>query len=476
MSKLLPRLAPLTAILLAGCMVGPNYHRPAALVPGKYKEMPGWAQAAPADAAPKGNWWTGFNDSLLDQLEPEVSVSNETVRASLANYMQARALVQEAEGQLFPALGISGSASRARAGSTYGSPNIASSGALSGTASWQLDLWGQIRRSVQESAATAQEAQATLANATLTEQTLLATDIVNLRVSDAQINLLQQTVKAYQEALRITMNQGAAGVAAPSDVITARATLEAAQSSLINAGIARAESEHAIAVLVGRLPEDLSVPTAKRLPDLPTIPVGLPSTLLERRPDIAAAERAMAAANAAIGVAVAAYYPTITLSAAGGFSGSPISALFSVANQVWSLGTAAAVDLFDGGARSAAVQAARDAYEATIATYRGDVLTAFQQVEDQLAALRILAQQEVVENAAVKDAAQAVRIALNEYEAGTAAYTTVTTAQATLLSDQETVLSIRAQRLLASVTLIEDMGGGWSASELSDPPAPDILP
>ncbi|GAB0114531.1 efflux transporter outer membrane subunit [Acidisoma sp. C75] len=470
------RLAPLAALLLAGCMVGPNYHRPAALVPGHYKEMPGWAQAAPADAAPKGDWWTGFNDPLLDQLEPQVAVSNQTVQAELANYLQARALVQEAEGQLFPTLGLSGAATRSRVGSTQGTAAIASSASVSGTANWELDLWGQIRRQVQESAASAQEAQAVLANATLSEQALLATDLIDLRISDAQINLLQQTVKAYQEALRITQNQGAAGVAAPSDVITARATLEAAQSSLINAGIARAEAEHAMAVLAGRLPEDLSVAHGTSLPSLPPIPVGVPSSLLERRPDIAADERAVAAANAAIGVAVAAYYPTITLSASGGFSGSPIGALFSVANQVWSLGTDAALNLFEGGARSAAVRAARASYEASVATYRGAVLTAFQQVEDQLAALRILAQQEVVANAAVGDATQAVQIALNEYEAGTAAYTTVTTAQATLLNDQESLLSIRSQRLLAAVSLIEDLGGGWSAAMLETAPGPDILP
>ncbi len=464
------------ALLLAGCTVGPNYHPPSVQVPAKYKELPGWVKAAPADAAPKGDWWTGFNDPLLDRLEPLVVVSNETVKADFANYQQARALVQEAEAQFFPTLGLTGSATRERAQTALGSSALNSAGTTEGSVSWEPDLWGKVRRDVEEAQATAQESQATLANTTLSEQALLATDIVDIRVEDAQIVLLQQTVTAYKASLQITENQATAGIAAPSDVITARTTLEGAQANLINAGAARAESEHAIAVLVGHSPEDFSIPRSSVIPTLPDIPIGVPSTLLERRPDIAADERAVAAANAAIGVTVAAYYPTITLSAEGGFSGNPIGALFSVANQVWSLGTDASFDLFEGGARSAAVAAADDAYNAAVATYRGAVLTAFQQVEDQLSSLRILAQQQLVADAAVRDAGHGVQLALNEYQAGTQNYTTVTTAQATLLTDQESALSIREQRLIASVSLIEALGGGWSSYDLSGAPAPDMLP
>lgn len=458
-------------LLLAGCTVGPNYHRPVVALPAHYRELPDWAKAAPADAAPKGDWWIGFNDPLLDKLEPLVVVSNETVRADYASYEESRALMQKAKGQFFPAVGLAGLANR-----THGAQGLSSSASAEGSASWEIDLWGQIRRTVQESQATAQESQATLANATLSEQAALASDIIDLRVADANIDLLQKTVTAYHASLRITENQFAAGVAAPSDVITARTQLEGAQSNLINASVARAEYEHAIAVLVGHLPEDFSIPRDTVLPGLPKIPIGIPSTLLERRPDIAADERAVAAANAAIGVEVAAFYPTITLSAADGFSGSPIGALFTVGNQVWSLGTDAAIEVFEGGARSAAVAAAEDAYDAAVATYRGGVLTAFQQVEDDLAILRILSQQAKVEEAAVSDASRGVQIALNEYKAGTQSYTTVVTAQATLLGGQQAALSIRQQRLLASVSLIEALGGGWSSAQLSGPLASDILP
>ena len=473
------------ALLLAGCAVGPDYHRPLVAIPAQYKEMPGWAQAAPADAVPKGDWWTDFDDPLLDQLEPLVAVSNETVRQDYANYEQSRALVQEAEGQLFPTLGLSGSVVRERTQPSAGystalgadsQPLLISAATAGGNASWEPDIWGKVRRTVEESQATAQESQATLANATLSEQAALANDIVDLRTADAETRLLQQTVAAYQASLRITQNQANAGTAAPSDVVTAETQLEGAQSSLINAGVARVQYQHAIAVLVGELPESLSVPPDPTMPGQPTVPVGVPSTLLERRPNIAADERAVAAANAAIGVQIAAFYPTITLSASGGWSGTPIGALFSAANQVWSLGTDASLDLFEGGARSAAVAAARDQYDAAVVAYRGDVLTAFQQIEDQLSSLRILAQQQAVADAAVRSASRGATIALNEYQAGTQAYTTVVTAQETLLSDQQSALTVRQNRLLAAVSLIEALGGGWSADELSGRPAPDILP
>jgi NodT family efflux transporter outer membrane factor (OMF) lipoprotein len=275
--------------------------------------------------------------------------------------------------------------------------------------------------------------------------------------------LLQQTVTAFQRSLQITQNQYNAGVAAPSDVITARTQLEGAQAQLINAAVARAQYEHAIAVLAGHAPADLTIPPGVLMTNIPVVPTGLPSTLLERRPDIAAAERTMAEENAQIGVAVAAFYPDISLSALGGFSADPITGLFSVGNTLWSLGTNASETLFEGGTRTATVNAAKFGYDESIASYRQTVLSAFQNVEDDQSNLRILADQAVAEQAAVTDATRAVQIALNEYEAGTQAYTTVVTAQATLLSDQESALTVQQNRLLASISLIQDLGGGWTA-------------
>jgi len=457
-------------LLLGGCMVGPDYHRPQTAVPAQYKELPGWTVAMPAAAAPKADWWTGFNDPLLDRLEPMVSVSNQTVRQDYANYQEALDLVQEARSALFPTIGISGSATKQRSasGNPGGSGSTSSAGSLEGNVSWAPDLWGKVRRTIEENKASAQASEATLANATLSEQTALATAVIELRVTDANIDLLQKTVDAYREYLRVIANQDTAGTIAPSDVITARTQLENAQSSLIALGVSRAKYAHAIAVLVGKNPEDLDIPHSTALPTLPAVPVGVPSTLLQRRPDIAVAERQMAAENAAIGVAVAAYYPSLSLSAADGFSQSPLAGLLHIANHVWSLGADVGETLFAGGERHAGVAAARAAYEAAVANYRGTVLTALQNVEDDLSGLRILAQQGDVLDAAVRDATRGSRIAFNEYRAGTVDYTTAATAQATQLSTQESALSVRQQRLLDTVSLIGDLGGDWSASELDD--------
>lgn len=461
-------LAASLAVLLSGCMVGPDYHRPQVPVPAQYKELPGWTAATPeAGEAPKGEWWTTFNDPLLNQLEPMVSVSNQTVQQAYANYQQAQAEVQVARASLFPTLGITGSATKQRSGSSSSGRAISTSGSLEGSVSWAPDLWGKVRRSVEESKATAQASQATLANATLSEQVSLADALIELRVTDADIDLLQKTVDAYTEYLRVVENQGAAGTTPPSDVLTARTQLESAKSSLIALGIARAQYVHAIAVLVGKNPEELDIPHSTSLPTLPTMPVGVPSTLLQRRPDIAVAERQMAAQNAAVGVAVAAYYPSFTLSAADGFSQSPLAGLLHVANHVWSLGADASETVFDFGARHGQVAAAKAAYEAAVANYRGTVLTSLQNVEDDLSNLRILAQQADVQNAVVSNATQGAQIALNEYQAGTVDYTTAATAQATQLSAQQSALSITQQRLLDTVSLIGDMGGGWSVDELN---------
>ncbi len=462
------------ALLLGGCMVGPDYHRPQVATPPQYKELPGWTAAAPAAEAPKGDWWTGFNDPLLNQLEPMVSVSNQTVRQDYANYQAALAEVQVARSSLFPTIGVTGSATRQRSASSSlgnnGNGSISSAGSLEGNVSWAPDLWGKVRRTIEENKATAQASEATLANATLSEQTALATAVIELRVSDANIDLLQKTVDAYTEYLRVIANQGTAGTIAPSDVISARTQLENAQASLLALGVARAQYAHAIAVLVGKNPEELDIPHSTTLPTLPTVPAGVPSTLLQRRPDIAIAERQMAAQNAAIGIAIAAYYPSLSLSAADGFSQSPLAGLLHIANHVWSLGADASETLFDFGARHGEVAAAKANYEAAVANYRGTVLTAFQNVEDDLSGLRILAQQAEVLDTAVHDATRGAEIAFNEYQAGTVDYTTAATARAIQLSTQQSALSVQQQRLLDAVSLIGDVGGGWSASELGEPP------
>jgi NodT family efflux transporter outer membrane factor (OMF) lipoprotein len=462
------------ALLLNGCMVGPDYHRPPVPVATEYKELAGWTVAAPSADAPKGDWWTGFNDPLLDTLEPMVSVSNQTVRQDYANYQEALAEVQVARSALFPTAAVTGSATKQHAAratvGTVGTPGsgTVTAGSLEGNVSWAPDLWGAVRRAIQESKATAQASAATLANATLSEQTALAIAVIDLRVTDANIDLLQKTVEAFTESLRVVSNQGVAGTTPPSDVIAARTQLENTQASLIALGVARAQNAHAIAVLVGKNPEELDIPHSTALPKLPSVPAGVPSELLQRRPDIAIAERQMAAQNAAIGVAVAAYYPSLSLSAAAGFSQSPLAGLLHAANHVWSLGAAASETVFDAGERHGQVSAAKAAYEATVANYRGTVLKAFQNVEDDLSGLRILAQQGEVLDSAVKDAARGSAIALNEYQAGTVDYTTVAAAQATQLSTEESALNVKQQRLLDTVSLIGDLGGDWSASGLDD--------
>jgi len=485
------RLATLSLVVianagLAGCLVGPDYHRPAAIVPVAYKEAPGWTEAAPADGIPKGDWWTLYGDPDLNRLEPLVAVSNQTLAADYAAYQQALEIVAETQGGLYPTVGLTGSATRAAQGNggsghvstnagsggyTISSGGARTSGTFEGSVDWTPDIWGKIRREVEGDIAAAEVSQADLANATLSAQATLASDYVDLRAADSQITLLQQTVTAYQRSLQITQNQFNAGVAAPSDVLTARTQLEGAQAQLISAGEARAQYEHAIAVLAGHAPVDLTIPPGALMTNIPVVPAGLPATLLQRRPDIAAAERTMAEENAQIGVADAAFYPDISLSALGGYSADPITGLFSVSNALWSLGTDASETLFEGGTRTATVKAAEFGYDEGVATYRQTVLSAFQNVEDDLSNLRILAEQAQSLQAAVTDASRAVQIALNEYEAGTQAYTTVVTAQATLLADQESALTVQQNRLLASISLIQDLGGGYEAVPEAAPAA-----
>ncbi|VVE38103.1 Outer membrane protein OprM [Pandoraea iniqua] len=465
-------------MLLSACAVGPDYQRPAVAMPTQFTELEGWTQARPDAEGPKGEWWKGFHDPLLDELMPQVEISNQTVRQSYANYQQALAEVRVARAGLFPTVGIDGSATRSRGSSggastsaalaSHSGANIVNAAAAEGTVSWAPDIWGQVRRTIEQSSTTAQASAATLANATLSAQISLANAVIDLRITDANIALLKQTVDAYTEYLRVVADQDRAGTVPPSDLITARTQLENARSSLIALGVSRAQYAHAIAVLVGRNPESLTIAPSNALPTLPDVPIGLPSTLLQRRPDVAVAERQMASQNAAIGIAVAAYYPNITLSLSDGFSAAPVAGLFKIANYVWSLGASASETIFDAGQRSAKVDAAKAGYDAAVANYRGTVLTALQGVENDLASLRILEQQSQVLDAAVKDATDGARIALNEYQAGTVDYTTVVTATTTQLNTQQNALNVHESRLLAATALIGDLGGGWSDTALSE--------
>jgi NodT family efflux transporter outer membrane factor (OMF) lipoprotein len=459
-------------------MVGPDYHRPSAPITATFKELPGWRLATPQDAAPKGAWWEAFGDPLLNRLEHQIDSGNQTLREQAAAYDNAQALVDEARANLFPVLSANAGVTRSSSGSGSftGGTSLAGGGGsaartqytVEGSASWDLDVWGKIRRQVESNVAGAQASAALLANARLSAQASLAEDYLDLRVTDALQRVLNDTVRNDTESLRITQNQYNAGVAARSDVLTAQTQLESARASAINVGVARAQYEHAIAVLVGVPPAALAIAPVSTVPPVPDTPGMVPATLLERRPDIADAERTMKSENALIGVAVAAYYPDITLSALFGYVGNPLGGLISSANRVWSLGAAASDAIFEGGGRSAAVRAARATYDESVATYRQTVLTAFQQVEDALSGLRLLAQQEVVERQTVVDATRAAQIALNEYRAGTQAYTAVITAQNTLLAAQQTLLSIQQSRLTDAVLLVQALGGGWRATDLPD--------
>ncbi len=473
---------------VSACAVGPNYVRPSTPLSAKFKEAPsvenGWRPAEPMDGLPKGDWWSAFNDPVLDALEKRVSINNQTVAAAEAAYREARALTAADRASFFPTVTASGSATRSggggrssgtvtttSGGQTVTTPTGAGSYAVSTYgasvgASWAPDLWGKIRRQVESDVAASQASAADLANATLSAQTELATDYVDLRVLDEEKRLYDEEIAAYQRALTITKNQYAAGTAARSDVITAETQLLGVQASAQDIAVQRAQDEHAIALLVGVAPADLTIAPAPISRVVPVAPTGVPSTLLQRRPDIAAAERTVKQENALIGVQQSAYFPDITLSGSYGFSASNLGDLFKSANSVWSYGADISETLLDFGARRARVRQAKAAYDQAVAQYRETVLTAFQGVEDQLAALRVYQAEAVTRDQALASARQAEAIALNEYKAGTAAYTTVVTAQATALSDALSVLTLLRARQGASIALIENLGGGWTTADL----------
>ncbi len=464
-------------LLLSACTVGPDYQRPGAPVPAQYKEA-GWKIGEPLDGIDRGAWWSVYTDPVLDGLERQIDISNQNLAAAEAAFRQAEFIVAQARAQYFPTATIDASAQRSRGGGTAGSGTtlVGGGGGIGGritnffststSASWTPDLWGRVRRTVESNVASAQASAGDLASARLAAQGALASDYLQLRVSDELKRLLDATAKAYAESLRITRNQFAAGIASEADVAQAETQLRSTESQAIAVGVTRAQLEHAIAVLVGKPPAELSIPPVDVVTEVPVIPAGLPSALLERRPDVAAAERQMAAANAQIGVAEAAFYPTITLAADYGVMALQIAKLFTDQARFWAFGSTLAQTVFDAGARAGGVGEARASFDQTIANYRQTVLKAFQQVEDQLAALRILAEQAEAEAAAVKSAREAERIINNQWLAGTVAYTSVVVAQATALANEETALNIRQNRLVASAALIQALGGGWDVSQL----------
>ncbi|MFT8719531.1 efflux transporter outer membrane subunit [Acetobacter sp.] len=481
----------LSLFALSGCMVGPDYKKPAAIISPRFKELhpaKGWDYAAPSlAAAPKGKWWEIYNDPELNALEERVAINNQNIAQYEAQYRNARATINAIRAQLYPTL--SGSLSFNRNSQGRGSRN-ASSGVLvnyadgsSGTtytasnttestygmgptASWDLDLWGKIRRQIQSQVTEAQASAADLANATLSYQAQLATAYFNLRYQDSLKDLLHRTAELYEHSLKITQNQYDAGVAEPTALLQAKTQLEQTRAQEVQAGIARAQYEHAIAVLIGQPPANVTIPTGSLTRNIPAIPVSVPATLLQRRPDIAAAERRMESYNAQIGAAVAAFYPDVKLTASYSYSGDPVGALVQVANRIWSLGAAATETIFSGGSRTAAVYEANANYDAYTAAYRQTVLTALQGTEDQLSNLRILADQAAQQAIALDAANKAVTVSMNQYMAGTEIYTTVITAQATALSNAETSLAIQQARMVDSVALVQALGGGWDASLL----------
>ncbi len=466
------------AALLAGCAVGPDYVRPTLPVPGAYKEPGAWKPAQPQAAASGLAWWQAYGDATLDGLMNDAQAANQNIRQAEATYRQALALADADRAGLFPTLGADAGVARARSNAT-GKPRTADTGTLGLAASWEPDLWGSVRRTIESGNAAAQASADDLAAARLSIQTTLAQDYVQLRVADQQRDLYDATVAAYTKSLKLTRAQHDAGVALQSDVALAESQLAQAQAAAVDLEATRTQLEHAIAVLTGRAPAQFGLArlgadananagadATTALPlRLPATPAGLPSELLEHRPDIAGAERRAAAANANIGVAKAAYFPQLTLSASGGFSAATLGTLFDTPSRVWSLGAALAETLFDGGLRSARVAQAQAAYDVTVAQYKETVLGAFQQVEDQLALLRLLDQELALQDRAVRASRQAEQLALAQYRAGTGSYLAVVTAQTLSLTNQRTAVQLRGRQLAASISLVAATGGGWSAAD-----------
>lgn len=450
-------------------MVGPDYVRPQVSIPDEFKEVKGWKQAQPRDSGLPGNWWEVFNDAQLNALEAQVASANQSILQAEAQYRQAQHLVQSAQSSLLPIATLNGSFNRFKAATGQ---NVAVAGVRnlfnqSVNMAWEPDLWGSVRRQLEANTDNAQASAATLHGLILSSQAALADNYFQLKVLDAQKNLLDETIAAYEKNLQITQNRYAVGVVAKADVVQAETQLQTVRAQAIDLGVQRAKLEHAIAVLIGKAPSELSLAATPLEVVAPAIPASVPSELLERRPDIAAAERKIAAANAQIGVAKAAYYPSLNLSATNGFQSPTTDTLFTMARRYWSLGPAGlALTLFDGGAKNAQYKQAVDAYDASVAAYRQTVLTGFQEVEDQLAALRILEEEKQVQDKAVAAAEQSLELTLNQYKAGTVSYLNVIITQAAALNNRQTALQLKSQQLTASVSLVKALGGGWNETLL----------
>ena len=468
-------LAGLAAIFLGGCMVGPDYTRPSGPLTPTYKETEGWKAAEPSDHLPRGQWWAILGEPELDALEEQVAAANQDLKVAEARLREARALVRFNRAALFPTISTSFGATSIR--DTANRPfipqgsNTGSSGELlfSLDMSYEIDLWGRVRRTV---AAARHEAQATAADletARLSLQAELAMDYVELRAADAQKQLLDETVKAFEAALQLTTNRFRGGAAPKSDVAQAQTQLDTTRAQAIDVTVQRAQLEHAIATLMGKPPADIGLPARPLDTRPPDIPAGLPSQLLERRPDIAAAERRVAEANEQIGIAKAAYYPTVMLNASVGFEGSSFGNVLNASSLLWAVGASITQTIFDGGRRRATSDAARASYDATVAAYRQTTLTAFQQVEDNLATLRILEQEAQQQRRAVESAQQSLQLFTNRYRGGVDNYLQVITAQTVTLANQRNEIDILRRRMDASVRLVKALGGDWDVAELPKP-------
>lgn len=453
-------------LMISGCSAGPNYKRPDAPVPSSFKELKGWRQALPRDQEIRTKWWEAFGDSLLNDLAEQVNVSNQSIAQAESQYRQAQALVRLARSNYFPTVGAGAAYVRSLPPGGRDTLSPVDQHQVSLNAAWEIDLWGRVRRQVESSLASTRASFADLQAIRLSMQTELALNYFQLRTLDAQKMNLEDAVEAYEKALQLTQNRYKAGVAAKADVAAAQTQLRSTQAQAIDIGVQRAQLEHALASLIGKPPADFNLPPKIFVPPQIKIPVAIPSDLLERRPDIAAAERRMAAANAQIGVAKAAYYPTLSLSGSLGYQSADLASLFTAPSFFWALGPMAlATTIFDGGARKAQTEQAMAAYDGTVAFYRQTVLAGFQDVEDNLAALRILEEEAQVQELGVQSAQESVVLTTNQYKAGIVSYLNVVTAQTIALTNQRAAISISGQRLSAAVLLIKALGGGWSAKD-----------
>jgi NodT family efflux transporter outer membrane factor (OMF) lipoprotein len=469
-------LLAIVVLQLSGCMVGPKYHTPVAQTPSAYKEVGDWKPAQPNDQNLGGTWWTIFQDPQLDALELQVNVSNQNLKAAEAQYHQARALLRYYRADYYPTVTAGASASRTRVSAHAPPPGTQSDGityndfAVPFNLSYEVDVWGKVRRTVESYREQAQASAADLATVNLSMHADLAIDYFLARSLDAEEQLLNSTVTQYEQALELIQSRFAGGIASEVEVQQASTQLETTRAEAIDVGVARAQYEHAIAILMGKPPAEFSLAPLPLTAPPPPIPVSVPSELLERRPDIAAAERRVASANAQIGVAKAAYYPSINLGASGGFESISITTLIQGPSGLWSVGLAATETIFDGGRRRAASDQAIAAYDQTVANYRETVLTGFQQVEDNVAALRILEHEAQIQEKAVAAAQRYLELATIRYKGGVTSYLEVTTAQTAALSDEVTAVNILGRRMVDAVTLVQALGGGWNRSSLPERP------